>query len=115
MTLHATLPNGPYGKLGVSNSGKIINTTDSCKTIHDTGKYLLWQTCLLLAVYNWGNPERASHKCEVCAVCLFVCPSVCCSFRTFMTRKYTRVVLILRGTCIYCQERRKIKSITHNG
>ena len=111
MTLHATLPNGPYGKLGVSNSGKIINTTDSCKTIHDTGQCLLWQTCLLLTVYNWGNPEQASHKCEVCALYL----SVCCSVRTFMTRKYTRVVLILRRTCIYCQERSKLKSITHNG
>ena len=33
---------------------------------------------------------RAPHKCEVRAVGLSVCRSV----RTFMTRKYTRVILI---------------------
>ena len=38
----------------------------------------------------WGEPERAPHKREVRAVCL----SVCLSVRTFMTRKYTRTVLI---------------------
>ena len=37
---------------------------------------------------------RAPHKCEVRAVGLSVCRSVCRSVRTFMTRKYTRVILI---------------------
>ena len=44
--------------------------------------------------YNWGEPERAPHKREVRAVSLSVCLSVCRSVRTFMTRKYTRVILI---------------------
>ena len=39
---------------------------------------------------SWGEPERAPHKREVRAVGL----SVCLSVRTFMTRKYTRTVLI---------------------
>ena len=43
-----------------------------------------------LATFYWGEPERAPHKHEVCAACLSVFLSVC----TFMTRKYTRVVLI---------------------
>ena len=34
---------------------------------------------------DWGEPERAPHKREVCAVGL----SVCLSVHTFMTRKYT--------------------------
>ena len=40
----------------------------------------------------WGKPERAPHKREVCVACL----SVFLSVRTFMIRKYTRVVLIYR-------------------
>ena len=47
---------------------------------------------------NWGEPERAPHKREVRVACLSVCLSVCLSFclsvRTFMTRKYTRIVVI---------------------
>ena len=39
---------------------------------------------------NWGEPERAPHKREVRAACL----SVFLSVRTFMTRKYTRIVVI---------------------
>ena len=39
-----------------------------------------------LCQYYWGEPERAPHKREVRAVGLSVC--------TFMTRKYTRTVLI---------------------
>ena len=39
---------------------------------------------------NWGEPEQAPHKREVRAVGL----SICLSVRTFMTRKYTRTVLI---------------------
>ena len=39
---------------------------------------------------NWGEPEQASHKHEVHVACL----SVCLSVHTFITRKYTRVVLI---------------------
>ena len=42
----------------------------------------------------WGEPERAPHKREVRAVGRSVCLSVCRSVRTFMTRKYTRVILI---------------------
>ena len=42
------------------------------------------------SIYYWGKPERAPHKREVRAVGLSVCRSV----RTFMTRKYTRTVLI---------------------
>ena len=46
----------------------------------------------------WGEPERAPHKRKVRAACLSVCLSVFLSVflsvRTFMTRKYTRVVLI---------------------
>ena len=41
-------------------------------------------------VLNWGEPERAPDKREVRAVGL----SICLSVRTFMTRKYTRTVLI---------------------
>ena len=37
-----------------------------------------------------GEPEQAPHKREVRAVGL----SVCLSAHTFMTRKYTRVILI---------------------
>ena len=44
------------------------------------------------SVFNWGKPERAPHKREVRAVGLSVCLSVCRSVRTFMTRKYTRVI-----------------------
>ena len=43
---------------------------------------------------NWGEPERATHKCEVRAACLSICLSFCLSVRTFMTRKYTRIVVI---------------------
>ena len=43
-----------------------------------------------IRVYNWGEPEQAPHKREVRAVGL----SVCLSVRTFMTRKYTRTILI---------------------
>ena len=47
---------------------------------------------------DWGEPERAPHKREVRAACLSVylsvCLSVCLSVRTFMTRKYTRIVVI---------------------
>ena len=39
---------------------------------------------------NWGEPERAPHKREVRTARL----SVCLSVRTFITRKYTRVVVI---------------------
>ena len=42
----------------------------------------------------WGEPERAPHKREVCAACLSVYLSFCLSVRTFMTRKYTRIVVI---------------------
>ena len=38
----------------------------------------------------WGEPEQAPHKCEVRAACL----SFFLSVRTFMTRKYTRIVVI---------------------
>ena len=44
--------------------------------------------------HNWGEPERALHKREVRAVGRSVCLSVSLSVRTFMTRKYTRTVLI---------------------
>ena len=40
---------------------------------------------------NWDEPEQAPHKREVHAACLSVYLSVC----TFMTRKYTRAVLIM--------------------
>ena len=47
-----------------------------------------------MCVYNdesyWGEPERAPHKHEVRAVGL----SLCLYVRMFMTRKYTRTVLI---------------------
>ena len=41
-----------------------------------------------------GASLSEPHKREVRVVGLSVCLSVCCSVRTFMTRKSTRVVLI---------------------
>ena len=48
-------------------------------------------------VLNWGEPEQAPHKREVCAVGL--------SVRTFMTRKYTRTVLIYTIHCILTSDK----------
>ena len=46
----------------------------------------------------WGEPERAPHKHEVRAVGrsvgMSVYLSICLSVHMFMTRKYTRTVLI---------------------
>ena len=50
----------------------------------------LFYTLYTIDSLYWGEPERAPHKREVCAIGLSVCRSV----RTFMTRKYTRVILI---------------------
>ena len=43
-----------------------------------------WQVLRILHMYNWDEPERAPHKCEVRAVGQSVCPYV----------HDTRVVLI---------------------
>ena len=34
---------------------------------------------LSTTILNWGEPERAPHKCEVCVVGLSVCLSICLS------------------------------------
>ena len=41
---------------------------------------------MMTCMHSWGEPERSPHKREIRAVGL--------SVRTFMTRKYTRTVLI---------------------
>ena len=42
----------------------------------------------------WGKPECAPHKCKVRVACLSVFMSVFLSVRTFVTQKYTRIVVI---------------------
>ena len=66
--------------------------------INILGEQLAYTHIRTLHIHSWGEPERAPHKCEVRAVGLSVCLSICLSVRTsvrtFMTRKYTRTVLI---------------------
>ena len=38
-----------------------------------------WNLTCKASLHNWGEPERAPHKCEVRAVSLSVCLSVCLS------------------------------------